>query len=568
MKKYFGLRGQSLNWAVGLIAGCDFLLFGYDQGVFGGILTMPSFLSHFPQIDSSAAGLSAAEASSRSTTQGITTAAYNLGCFLGAVITIFISNPLGRKRMIILGTSIMIIGAVLQASAMSLPHLIVGRIITGLGNGGNTSTVPTWQSETSHAHKRGRLVMVEGALIAGGIMISYWIDLGFSFTEGTVAWRFPLAFQIVFCVFILSLIWGLPESPRWLILQGREDEAREVLAALSDREITDKLVTTEFDEVRDTVLEMSKGSFRDLFTTTGDDQNRSNLHRTALAYMNQVFQQISGINLVTYYLTVIYSNLGMSQFLSLLLAALNGTEYFLASWPAVFLVERVGRRKLMLFGAVGQASTMAVLAGVDSMSGNKGAQIAVVVLLFVFNTFFAVGWLGMTWLYPAEIVPLRIRAPANALSTSANWIFNFLVVMITPVAFNSIGYQTYIIFAVINAFMVPSVYFFYPETAYRSLEEMDGIFQKLAPGWRGVFQVVHQAEIEPRRYGKNGELLVDYADTEEGRAHGHGYGVMERRGSDEKVTVSHENGNDVSVGDGEKGSGDEASTSHDEEKRV
>jgi hypothetical protein len=85
----------------------------------------------------------------------------------------------------------------------------------------------------------------------------------------------------------------------------------------------------------------------------------------------------------------------------------------------------------------------------------------------------------MSWLYPAEIVPLKIRAPANALSTSANWIFNFLVVMVNPVAFNSIGYKTYIIFAVINAFIVPCVYFCYPETAYRSLEEMDNIFHKV-----------------------------------------------------------------------------------------
>lgn len=498
---------------------------------------MPNFLASFPKIDSNAAGLAPAESSQRSTTQGITTAAYNLGCFVGALITIFIGNPLGRKRMIVLGTSIMILGAVLQASATTLPHLIVGRIVTGLGNGGNTSTVPTWQSETSHAHKRGRLVMVEGALIAGGIMISYWIDLGFSFAPGSVAWRFPLAFQIVFCVFILSLIWALPESPRWLILQGREDEAKQVLAALSDKDVADTLVTSEFDAVKDTVLEMSKGSFRDLFTTTDTDRN---LHRTALAYFNQVFQQVSGINLVTYYLTVIYSNLGMSNFLSLLLAALNGTEYFLASWPAVFLVERVGRRKLMLFGAVGQAATMALLAGVDSMSAHsKGAQIAVVVLLFVFNSFFAVGWLGMTWLYPAEIVPLRIRAPANALSTSANWIFNFLVVMITPIAFNNIGYKTYVIFAVINAFMVPSVYFFYPETAYRSLEEMDGIFHKLAPGWKGVLDVVRQAEREPRRYGKNGELLVAYADTEEGRAHGHAVRERHSSGSEDKATVDH-----------------------------
>ena len=116
----------------------------------------------------------------------------------------------------------------------------------------------------------------------------------------------------------------------------------------------------------------------------------------------------------------------MSSFLARLLAALNGTEYFLASIPPIWLVERVGRRKLMLFGAAGQAATMAILTGVNSQK-NTGAQIAGVVFLFVFNTFFAIGWLGMTWLYPAEIVPLRIRAPANGFSTSANWIWTFMV---------------------------------------------------------------------------------------------------------------------------------------------
>ena len=474
---------------------------------------MSQFLSEFPDINPDEEGISDALSSTRSTNQGISVAAYNLGCFLGAIITIFISNPLGRKRMIMLGTSIMVIGAILQASATTLPHLIVGRIITGLGNGGNTSTIPTWQSETSRAHKRGKLVMIEGALITCGIMISYWIDLGFSFIDSSASWRTPLAFQIVFCIFILAFVWGLPESPRWLILKGREEEAREVLAALSDKDLNDKEVQNEFVAIKDTVLEMSKGSFSDLFTM-GKDRN---FHRTVLGYTNQMFQQISGINLITYYAPVIYSNLGMSSFLSRLLAALNGTEYFLASWPAVFLVERVGRRKLMLFGAVGQAASMAILAGVNSQPDNKGCNVAAIIFLFVFNTFFAIGWLGMTWLYPAEIVPLRIRAPANALSTSGNWIFNFLVVMITPVAFSSISYNTYTIFAVINAFMVPCVYFFYPETAYRSLEEMDTIFHK-APGTKGWVSVVKVAREEPRRYGKNGELLIEYEKTDEHKA--------------------------------------------------
>jgi hypothetical protein len=114
----------------------------------------------------------------------------------------------------------------------------------------------------------------------------------------------------------------------------------------------------------------------------------------------------------------------------------------------------------------------------------------------------------VTWLYPAEIVPLRIRAPANALSTSANWIFNFLVVMIVPIAFNSIKNYTHLIFAVIN-FIIPCVYLFYPETKGRFLKEMDVIFKKVT-GWKGVFTIVKQAEVEPMWYGKDGEMLINY----------------------------------------------------------
>jgi hypothetical protein len=186
------------------------------------------------------------------------------------------------------------------------------------------------------------------------------------------------------------------------------------------------------------------------------DENR-HFHRTVLAYVNQVFQQISGINLITYYAATIYEiEIGLTPFIARILAAANGTEYFLASWIAVFTIEKFGRRSLMLFGAVGQSFSMIILAIMNQIGGTSPGIVAAT-FLFIFNTFFAIGWLGMTWLYPAEIVPLRIRAPANALSTFANWAFNFMVVMIAPVSFSSIKYKTYIMFAVINAFIVPCV---------------------------------------------------------------------------------------------------------------
>jgi len=472
----------------------------------GGLLTLRSFNKTFPEIDTENPPMGRTKAYT-STVQGISIACYNLGCFVGALMTIWIGDWLGRRKTIFLGSAIMVIGATLQTSAFSLGHLIAGRIITGLGNGMNTSTVPSWQSECSKSHRRGQMVMIEGALITGGVCLSYWVDFGFSYLEpSTVSWRFPIALQILFALIILAFIMGLPESPRWLIMKGKEDEAMNVLCALNEKDSEDPYVVAEFAAIKDSALLMQQGGFRDLFTM---DEDR-NFHRVVLAYVNQMFQQISGINLITYYAANIYeTSIKLSPFLSRILAAANGTEYFAASWIAVFTIEKFGRRQLMLFGAAGQALSMAVLAGSTSRV-SSGLCITAAVFLFVFNTFFAIGWLGMTWLYPAEIVPLRIRAPANALATSANWIFNFMVVMITPVAFQTIGYKTYIIFAVINAFIVPCVYFFYPETRLRSLEEMDEIFRNTT----SVFNVVKVARDTPNRYGKSGELLINYLDTE------------------------------------------------------
>ncbi|KAH6683197.1 general substrate transporter [Halenospora varia] len=507
--RYFGYTGQPLNLLVGVVAGVDFFLFGYDQGVMGGLLTLESWVKQFPEIDS----VHNPTDTHISTIQGVTVASYNVGCFVGAIITIFIGDLLGRRKMILLGSTIMIIGAILQCSAYHLPHLIVGRIITGFGNGMNTSTVPTWASETSKSHKRGKMVMIEGAMITGGIALSYWIDFAFSFLEpNPVSWRFPLAFQIFFALILVCVIMELPESPRWLILKGDEQEALSVIAALENKPTDDHIVQTEFMEIKDSVLEMKQHGWADLFSM-GPERN---FHRVVLGYVNQVFQQISGINLITYYAPTIYKQyIGLGGTISSILAACNGTEYFLASWFAVYTIERFGRRPLMLFGAAGMSGSMAILAGMNYMSqenlGGSAPGVVSAVFLFVFNTFFAIGWLGMTWLYPAEIVPLKIRAPANGLSTSANWAFNFMVVMITPVSFTSIGYKTYVIFAVINAFIFPCVYFFYPETAYRSLEEIDNIFRKTT-GIRGWWEVVGIAKREPLRYGKNGELLIDYEE--------------------------------------------------------
>lgn len=327
--------------------------------------------------------------------------------------------------------------------------------------------------------------MLSGALISAGIMIAYWIDYAFYFLEGSVRWRFPLMFQSFFTLIVMAGLLFLPDSPRWLIMQGRHTEARDVTARLVNKAEDHSEVEEELRNIRDALEAQSKDGpfrYRELLTN-GPSQN---LRRASLAMISQFFQQICGINLITYYATFLFENsLGFGPDMARLLAACNGTEYFLASLVALPLIERTGRRKLMLIGAFGMMASMAILAGAVSTgtTNEQGAPqletrygVTATVFLFVFNSFFAIGWLGMTWLYPAEITNLRIRIQANALSTSSNWMSNFLIVMITPPAFANLGYRTYIIFAVFNAALIPCVYFFFPETKGRTLEELDLMF--------------------------------------------------------------------------------------------
>ena len=250
------------------------------------------------------------------------------------------------------------------------------------------------------------------------------------------------------------------------------------MASLDELALDDPEIEVKIKEIKESLTLSAGSGVKDLFK----QGKEKNFHRATLGFVNQMFQQISGINLITYYAGFIFEeNIGMSPLVARIVAACNGTEYFLASFIAVWTIESFGRRKLMMFGATGMSLSMVILAATtsptalkpDPMTGestNTVPAYVAAVFLFVFNTFFAIGWLGMTWLYPAEITPLSIRAASNGVSTGANWIFNFLVVLITPIAFATIQYRTYIIFAVINAAIVVATALIFPETAGRSLE--------------------------------------------------------------------------------------------------
>lgn len=529
------LTGKALNWSIGICASCGFLMFGYDQGVMSALLTLDDFQRNLPLMTPFDAGNAVcfydAERTQRNpnmctgdaNTQAAGVAIYQIGCFLGAILILFYGETWGRKSSTFWGSLIMIIGTIMQAACFEYGLFTAGRIVGGIGNGMVTSTIPTWQSECARPHMRGTLITLSGCLISGGIAIAYWVDYGFYFLNGSVRWRFPIAFQSFFTIIVMWMLLYLPESPRWLAMRNRMDEAREVTSRLLDRPHDHAEVNEEIDNIKEALEVQSRGGgfkYRELFTN-GPSQN---FRRTGLGMAAQFFQQICGINLITYYATFLFENsLGFSPALSRLLGAANGSEYFLASLVALPLIERTGRRKLMLFGAFGMCASMGILAGSVSTGTftEDGAPqltttygVTATVFLFVFNSFFAIGWLGMTWLYPAEITNLRIRIQANALSTCSNWISNFLIVMITPPAFANLQWRTYLIFCVFNAAIFPCVWLFFPEPKGRSLEELDVIF---ASAHAKKENPVKTARHTPRLQGRELEReLARYFD--EGRS--------------------------------------------------
>lgn len=482
---FLGMTGSKLHFSVALMCGVGFILFGYDQGVMGSLLTLEPFRKTFPEIDTVTYGFS------RSAYQGFAIGIYEIGCMASALSTMWLGDKYGRVKLVYLGCFIMIIGGALQACAYSIEHLIVARVVSGLGNGFITATVPVWQSEIAKPEKRGKLICIQGGLIAGGIGISYWVDFAFYFTRNLhphedVSWRFPIAFQCVFPILMMPFLLKLPESPRWLLRKGREHDARKVFSALEGVPANSSIVNEEIQEIQEAIrMENSVGAEKFSLNILFSQGPKRHFHRLSLAAWAQLIQQICGINLITYYAGTIFEEyIGLDPLDSRILAACNGTEYFLASLIPILFIEKWGRRPLLIAGATGQCICMVVLTiatyySDDNYGGrHDGAPIVAAIFLFGFNTFFALAFLSEMWLLPPELTSLEIRAPSAAISTACNWISNFVIVIITPICFQSIGPFTYTIFAAINFLIVPVLWLFYPETKGRSLEEMDHIFNQ------------------------------------------------------------------------------------------
>lgn len=432
-------------------------------------------------IDSDAFGRFLPITAGDSTMQALVTAIYELGCLAGAMFALFTGDKLGRRLMVMWGAFVMIIGVIIQVAAVdghgATAQFIVGRIVTGIGNGMNTSTIPTYQAECSRSSNRGLLICIEGGIIAIGTMIAYWIDFGASYGPDDLVWRFPIAFQIVFGVMIIVGMYYLPDSPRYLIAQGKVHEGEYVLAALGGHEIDSHETQIQKQLVIESIeaAGVANGAGYSDLLTGGKTQH---FRRMLIGSSSQIAQQLSGCNAVIYYLPVLLTkSLNQTKFMSMLIGGINMIVYAIFATFSWFFIEKIGRRKLFIGGMTGQMVSMIIVFGC-LIPGDDGPAKGAVFGLFLYMSFFGASILPLPWLYPAEISPLRTRAKANAVSTCSNWLFNFTVVMITPVMVENIGWRTYLFFAIMNAIFILPMYLFYPETAGRSLEEIDLIFAK------------------------------------------------------------------------------------------
>ncbi|TDZ54588.1 Sugar transporter STL1 [Colletotrichum trifolii] len=460
------LRGQQLVLAVSVLTSLGFMLIGYDNGLMGGLVNAPAFNTTFNSPDP--------------TMIGLIVAIYEVGCFLGCVATSVFGEKLGRRRTIAVGCAIMVVGAIIQAASFGRAELIVGRIVSGVGMGIINSTVPVLQSEFSPKSSRGIYVCAQLSTLNFGIFLVYWIDYAFSTHLSSYAWRVPVALQCVCIVPMFAILHIIPETPRWLASHGRPDECLQVLRRLKCDEDEESvrvlhntiLQTVEYEK------SVSTGSWRDLVV---EDRIKSR-KRFILACAIQIFQQLGGINAIIYYSSTLFEkSIGFDKHMSSLMSGFLQTWFFVASFIPWFLIDRVGRRPLLLSMISLMAAVMAAQAGLiyqvqNATPAAHAAGIGAAVMLFLFQGAFTIGFQSTVWVYPTEILPLSIRQFGSSISSAANWIFNYMIVQVTPIAIANIGWKTYIIFAVLNATWVPLIYLFFPETKGLELEDVDRLF--------------------------------------------------------------------------------------------
>ncbi|KAH9908851.1 putative hexose transport-related protein [Xylariomycetidae sp. FL2044] len=485
---------------IALFACIGGVLYGYNQGMFSGVLAMPAFKTHMGDYDPF-------DDNADQTKKGWLTAILELGAWIGTLLSGFIAEAISRKYGVLVAVTVFVLGVIIQATAVQAgpDAILAGRFITGMGVGSLAMIVPIYNSEVAPPEVRGALVALQQLAITFGIMISFWIDYGTNYIGGTslgqqtdAAWLVPICLQIFPAVVLFVGMIFMPFSPRWLVHHDREAEARTILASLRGLSPDHELVELEFLEIKaqsqfekrtvaehfphlreQTKWNMFKLQFvaiKSLF------QTKAMVKRVGVATITMFFQQWTGINAVLYYAPSIFNQLGLSgNTTSLLATGVVGIVMFIFTIPAVLYIDRVGRKPLLTIGAIGMATCHIIIAVIVAKDSTRwdtesAAGWAAVCMVWLFVIHFGYSWGPCSWIIVAEIWPLSSRPYGVSLGASSNWMNNFIVGQVTPIMLNEIGYGTYVLFGLLTFMGAGFIWFFVPETKRLTLEEMDIIF--------------------------------------------------------------------------------------------
>lgn len=380
-----------------------------------------------------------------------------------------LADLFGRKKLLIATAIIFAAGAVLCAIATSATMLVAGRIIVGLGIGLSSGTVPVYISEISPAHARGWQVSLFQLAITVGILLAYVVDYAFAKVEGW-RWMFGLA-VIPAAIFALGMVY-LPESPRWLAARGDRDAARSVLRRIRGTSNID----AEMREVEATVQQTKeRGAISDLLLPS--------LRPALVVGIGlAIFQQITGINTVIYYAPIILQTAGISSASGAILATAGiGVVNVIMTLVSLPLIDRVGRRPLLLTGIAGMAVTLGVLSLSFHISAQPGvlAWIAVIGMMGYVASF-AISLGPIFWLLISEIYPLRVRSSSEGLAATFNWSSNLIVTLTFLSLLRWMGAsRTFLLYALFAVAAWIFSYRFVPETKGHTLEEIERLW--LAP---------------------------------------------------------------------------------------
>jgi MFS transporter, SP family, arabinose:H+ symporter len=423
---------------VGALGG---LLFGFDTAVIAGTTHELTRIYHLTP-----------------TTLGLTVSIALWGTVAGCLLSGVLGQKFGGREALRLMALLYIVSAIGCALAWSWPALIFFRFIGGLGIGGSSVLGPVYIAELAPAKWRGRLVGLFQINIVLGILLAYLSNfLIASMNLGDAEWRYELGVAALPATMFLVMLYGIPRSSRWLVTQSRLSEAREVLEAMGSPDSDAELL-----EINESIQFERSAASESLF-------KRSYKLPIILAITIGMFNQLSGINAILYYLNDIFLAAGFSKVSGNMQSVIVGAVNLAATLIGMSLIDRIGRKTLLLIGSVG---TALCLSGVAWIFLSHGHQPFLLWLLTAYIAFFAISQGAVIWVYIAEVFPTRVRSKGQSLGSGAHWITNAIISGLFPILARKSGGTPFVFFAAMMVVQFIVVLFLYPETKGLTLEEL------------------------------------------------------------------------------------------------